>query len=80
MIDNQNIKKILQISDEELNDKISEAVKSTGMDLKTNITPDVLEKIKSTVSKMSEKDISNLLSSVPTEKIAEIRNIVDKKN
>lgn len=80
MINNRNINKILQLSDEELNDKISEVVQSTGKAFQGNVTPEVLEKIRSTVAKMSEKDVSTLLSSVPAEKLAEIRNIVDKKN
>ncbi len=76
MMNSEDIKKILQLSDEELNDKISAVMRATGKEMTGGIPKESLEKIKSTVSKMSEKDINSILSNVPVEKLAEIRNIV----
>ena len=76
MINSDDIKKIFQLSDEELNEKISIVMKATGNNSSDEISKDTLDKIKKTVLSMSEKDISNVLSNLPAEKLSEIFNNV----
>lgn len=75
MINNNDIKKILSMSDEELQSKITDVIKVTGKNSDSVKNVDI-GKIKNVVSKMSEKDINALLLNVPPEKLDEIRNIV----
>ena len=75
MINNDDIKKILNLSDSELEQKITAVMNATGKNT-SGITPDSMSKIKNAVSKMSEKDINTILSNVPKDKLEQIKKIV----
>ena len=76
MLNSDDIKKILELSDKDLNEKIIAAMKATGKDVSGEIPAESLDMIKRTISKMSENDIKNIIANVPEEKIQQIKNVV----
>ena len=79
MINNDDIKKILNLSNDELEKKITAVMNATGKSV-GNFSHDNIGKIKNAVSKMTENDINNILSGVPADKLEEITRIVKKLN
>lgn len=76
MLNSDDIKKILELSDKDLNKKIIAVMKATGKDVSGEIPAESLDMIKRTISKMSENDIKNIIANVPEEKIQQIKNVV----
>ncbi|MBE6570730.1 MAG: hypothetical protein E7656_00585 [Ruminococcaceae bacterium] len=76
MLSSDDIKKALELSDMELNDKITAVMKAVGKDVSGGIPADSIERIRRTISKMSENDIKSIISNVPEEKMRQIKSIV----
>ena len=73
MFDNAEIKKILNLSDDDLKDKISIVMNAAGGG-NAKISDSDIEKIRKAVSNLSEKDLANLISKIPTDKLKDIKN------
>lgn len=75
MFNSDELKKISKIPDEVLKEKIVMAIKASGKNpADVDLSPENLEKLKKTVFDLTDKDMEKILSSVPPEKIAEIKN------
>lgn len=75
MFNKDELKKLSNIPDEVLKEKIITAINASGKSpADVDLSSENLEKLKKTIFNLSEKDMEKILSSVPTEKIAEIKN------
>lgn len=75
MFNKDELKKLSNIPDEVLKEKIITAINASGKNpADVDLSSENLEKLKKTIFNLSEKDMEKILSSVPTEKIAEIKN------
>ena len=75
MFNKDELKKLSNIHDEVLKEKIITAINASGKNpADVDLSSENLEKLKKTIFNLSEKDMEKILSSVPTEKIAEIKN------
>ncbi|MBE6623808.1 MAG: hypothetical protein E7621_06475 [Ruminococcaceae bacterium] len=82
MYSRDDLKKLSNISDEVLKEKIITAINASGKNpADVDLSSENLEKLKKTIFNLSDEDLQKILSSVPPEKLAEIKNKLseDKK-
>lgn len=80
MFDKNALKKLSDLSDSELKEKISVAMNASGVggDV-AKLSNDDIKKLRTTVSALSQKDIDNLMASIPNATIEEIKNKLSGK-
>ena len=80
MFDKNALKKLSDLSDSELKEKISVAMNASGVggDV-AKLSNDDIKKLRTTVSALSQKDIDNLMASIPNATIEEIKNKISGK-
>lgn len=80
MFDKNALKKLSDLSDSELKEKISVAMNASGVGGDAaKLSNDDIKKLRTTVSALSQKDIDNLMASIPNATIEEIKNKLSGK-
>jgi hypothetical protein len=74
MFNSEQLKKIGNMSDDMLREKLSAVLGASGENVKgLDLSSENLEKIRNVVSGLGEEEINKIMSSVPPEKINEIK-------
>ncbi len=80
MFDKNALKKLSELSDSELKEKLSVAINASGVKRDAEeLSSDDIKKLRTSVAALSQNDIDKLMASIPNETIEEIKNKLSGK-